>query len=127
MCVSAGGFLLLISFFKLSWLDSSLSLSCNHAFATQALLNLSFAYPNLRITRASTPLSPRSGEFPHSHAPLAAALFDALDAATVVRLLACVLCERRIVLRGSVHAQLVAVADAVMALAHPYASDLFIS
>jgi hypothetical protein len=111
-----------VSFFKLSWLDSSLS--CTHAFATQELLNLTFAYPNLSIpphhTRASTHLSPRSGEFPHSHAPLAAALFDALDAATVVRLLACVLCERRIVLRGSVHAQLVAVADAVMALAHPY-------
>ena len=49
-----------------------------------------------------------------------AALFDALDAATVVRLLACVLCERRIVLRGSVHAQLLAAAEAVMALAHPY-------
>jgi hypothetical protein len=68
------------------------------------------------------PISPRSGEFPHTHAPLVAALFDALDAATVVRLLACVLCERRIVLRGSVHAQLLAAAEAVGVTMQPVRS-----
>jgi hypothetical protein len=60
-----------------------------------------------------------AGELPHTHAQLTC-LFDLLDAASVIKLLAAYLCERRILFRASSYASLMNVAESVRTLAHPY-------